>query len=236
MVGYVLLFFLVFIVLSYCVSLRSEFHVVMSVMISALKRCSVRLYLQLFMSYLRYLCLLAHSGVQHLLCCVCLHLAYPMLPVSLDCLRLVYPMLPVSLDCLRLVYPMLPVSLDCLRLVYPMLSVSLDCLFLITLSVFSIIYIRSTQNIFLSADLLKNIETLPDFQNLLYRHLFTSLCSYYFIDTSEHCSRHPRYIYFTLNVLTEILLQANGSETLVLVLHFHWMISKNKCEICNQVL
>jgi hypothetical protein len=134
------------------------------------------------------------------------------------------------------VYPMLPVSLDCLRLVYPMLSVSLDCLFLITLSVFSIIYIRSTQNIFLSADLLKNIETLPDFQNLLYRHLFTSLCSYYFIDTSEHCSRHPRYIYFTLNVLTEILLQANGSETLVLVLHFHWMISKNKCEICNQVL
>ena len=85
---------------------------------------------------------------------------------------------------------------------------------------------------FLSADLLKNIETLPDFQNLLYRHLFTSLCSYYFIDTSEHCSRHPRYIYFTLNVLTEILLQANGSETLVLVLHFHWM----KCEICNQVL
>ena len=176
------------------------------------------------MSYFRYLCLLVHSEVQHILCCV-----FVFLP-------LLYPMLSVSLDCLRLMYPMLPVSLDCLRLVYPMLSVSLDCLFLITLSVFSIIYIRSTQNIFLSADLLKNIETLPDFQNLLYRHLFTSLCSYYFIDTSEHCSRHPRYIYFTLNVLTEILLQANGSETLVLVLHFHWMISKNKCEICNQVL
>ena len=37
------------------------------------KRCSGRLYLQLFvgglMSYLPYLCLLAHSGVQHILCC-----------------------------------------------------------------------------------------------------------------------------------------------------------------------
>ena len=56
------------------VSLRSEFRVVMSVTISAYKRCSVRPYLQLFvggfMSYLRYLCLLAHSGVQHILCCV----------------------------------------------------------------------------------------------------------------------------------------------------------------------
>jgi len=34
----------------------------------------VRLYLQLFvgwlMSYLRYLCLFAHSGVQHILCCI----------------------------------------------------------------------------------------------------------------------------------------------------------------------
>jgi hypothetical protein len=75
------------------------------------------------MSYLRYLCLFAYSGVQHILCYVFLRLVCPMLPVSLDCfcyvfLRLVYPMLPVSLDCfcyvfLRLVYPMLPVSLDC---------------------------------------------------------------------------------------------------------------------------
>jgi hypothetical protein len=49
------------------VNLRSEFRVVISVTISAYKRCSVRLYLQLFveglMSYLRYLCLLAYSGV-----------------------------------------------------------------------------------------------------------------------------------------------------------------------------
>ena len=35
------------------------------------------------MSYLRYLSLLGHSGVQHILSCVFLHLVYPMLPVSL---------------------------------------------------------------------------------------------------------------------------------------------------------
>jgi hypothetical protein len=38
---------------------------------SHIKRCSVRLYLQLFegglMSYLHYLCLFTHSGVQHIL-------------------------------------------------------------------------------------------------------------------------------------------------------------------------
>ena len=47
-------------ILSYLMSLCSELRVVMSVTISAKKRCSVRLYLQLFvgglMSYLRYLC------------------------------------------------------------------------------------------------------------------------------------------------------------------------------------
>jgi hypothetical protein len=36
------------------------------------------------MSYLRYLCLLAHSGVQHILCCAFRRLVYPMLTVSLD--------------------------------------------------------------------------------------------------------------------------------------------------------
>ena len=39
--------------------------------------------------YLRYLCLLAYSGVQHILCLcflfVFLPFVYPMLPVSLDC-------------------------------------------------------------------------------------------------------------------------------------------------------
>ena len=42
--------------------------------ISALKRCSIRLCLHLFvgglMSYLYLICLLAHSGVQHILCWV----------------------------------------------------------------------------------------------------------------------------------------------------------------------
>ena len=75
--------------LPYYVSLCSEFRVVMFITISASKQCSVRLYLQLFvgglMSYLWYLCSLANSGVQHILCCVFLRLVCPMLPVSLDC-------------------------------------------------------------------------------------------------------------------------------------------------------
>ena len=60
-----LIFFKVFFVLSYYESLRSDFRT-----ISALKRCSVRLYLQLFvggiMSYLRNLCLFVYNGVQHI--------------------------------------------------------------------------------------------------------------------------------------------------------------------------
>jgi hypothetical protein len=48
------------------------------------------------MSYLRYLCLFAHSGVQHILCYVI---------ASFVLLRLVYPMFPVSLDWLFLYYP-----------------------------------------------------------------------------------------------------------------------------------
>jgi hypothetical protein len=42
------------------------------------------------MSYLSYLCLLAYSGAQHILCCVVFLFVF---------LRLVYLMLPVSLDC-----------------------------------------------------------------------------------------------------------------------------------------
>jgi hypothetical protein len=41
---------------------------------NTIKRCLVRLYLQLFleglMSYLRYLCLFAYNGVQHVFVCV----------------------------------------------------------------------------------------------------------------------------------------------------------------------
>jgi len=45
------------------------------------------------MSCLRYLCLFAHSGVQHILCCVfvLLRLVYIMLPVSLDYPFLIAP-------------------------------------------------------------------------------------------------------------------------------------------------
>jgi len=90
-----------FLVLSYYGSLCSAFRVVMSVTISTLKRCSVRLYLQLFvgglMPYLRYMCVFAHSGVQHTLGWFCLvlfcffffFLRLDMLPVSLDCLFMV---------------------------------------------------------------------------------------------------------------------------------------------------
>jgi hypothetical protein len=56
------------------------------------KRCSVSLYFQLFvvalMSYLRYLCLLTCSGVQHIFCCLS-SLLCPMLPISLDCPSLI---------------------------------------------------------------------------------------------------------------------------------------------------
>ena len=37
------------------------------------------------MSYLRYLCLLAYSGIVLCFCFVFVRLVYPMLPVSLDC-------------------------------------------------------------------------------------------------------------------------------------------------------
>jgi hypothetical protein len=63
--------------------------------------------LQLFvgglMSYLRYLCLFAYSGIQHILCC----LLYSSSSVVLCCarVRLVCPMLPVSVDCLFFIVP-----------------------------------------------------------------------------------------------------------------------------------
>ena len=47
------------------------------------------------MSYLRYLCLFAYGGIQHILCCV----------LCFVFLRLVYPILPVSPDCSFLIAP-----------------------------------------------------------------------------------------------------------------------------------
>ena len=60
-----------------------------------IKRCLIRPYLRLFvwglMSYLRYLCLVLHSGVQHILCCVFVLFFFALLPVSQDCLFLTAP-------------------------------------------------------------------------------------------------------------------------------------------------
>jgi len=78
------------------VSLPAEFRVVMS----ALKRCSVRLYLQLFvvglMSYLRYLYLFAYSGVQHILCCVFVLFVFVWCTLYCQFLWIVHFWLPLS--------------------------------------------------------------------------------------------------------------------------------------------
>ena len=80
LVGYVLLIF-IFFVLFCCVSLRSGFRIVMSVVVSVRNRCLVRLCLQLFvgglMSYLCYLFLFAWGGVQHILCWVFVCFVFP---------------------------------------------------------------------------------------------------------------------------------------------------------------
>jgi len=56
-------------VLFYYVSLLSEFRVVMSVVISAWKRCSVCLFLQLFVGgIMSCLHLFGHDGFQHIYC------------------------------------------------------------------------------------------------------------------------------------------------------------------------
>jgi len=53
------------------------------------------------MSYLRYLCLLTYSGVQYMLCFVCLRLVYHMLPVSLDFPCLITPSVFCNVYCNR---------------------------------------------------------------------------------------------------------------------------------------
>jgi hypothetical protein len=44
------------------------------------------------MSYLCYLCLIAYSGVQHILLIFFCHLVHPKLPASLDCPFLIAPL------------------------------------------------------------------------------------------------------------------------------------------------
>ena len=76
--------------LSYYVSLRSDFRVVMSVLISVKKRCSVLVCLQLcvgwVVSSLRYLCYVAYGGVQHILCCVSVLFVFVVCPTLLGSL------------------------------------------------------------------------------------------------------------------------------------------------------
>jgi len=108
-----------------------------------IKRCSVRLYLQLFvgelMSYLRYLCLFAYSGVQHILTIWVSCTRQDLLDLH-GCLgspRFVLRslMLIVLVFCVVFVLFVLVLCLVC-----PMLPVSLDCPFFIALSVFSNVY------------------------------------------------------------------------------------------------
>ena len=73
-VGSVLLIFLLF-VLSYCVSLRSGFHVVMPVTISAWNRCAVRICLKLFVGdpcLVCVICVCLRVMVSSAYCVVCL--------------------------------------------------------------------------------------------------------------------------------------------------------------------
>ena len=66
----------------------------MSVTIAAYKRCPVRRYLQLFVwgliSYLRYLYLVANSGVQHILCCVFVLFVFVLCTIWCQCLWIVH--------------------------------------------------------------------------------------------------------------------------------------------------
>jgi hypothetical protein len=108
-------------------------HSIIVILCHDCRACSVRLYFQLFVgglgSYLRYLCLFAYSGIQHILWCV-FHL-FVFFLCTLCC-----QFLWIVLFLLHLQY-----SLTFIYLVYPMLPVSLDCPVFIAPSVFSNIYL-----------------------------------------------------------------------------------------------
>ena len=83
--GSVALIFFVFFVLSYYVSLRSEFLVVTFATISTYKRCSVHLVCRRsHVLYLRYIYQFAHSGGQHILCCVFCFVCLRLVPYVSD--------------------------------------------------------------------------------------------------------------------------------------------------------
>jgi hypothetical protein len=62
-------------ILSYQMTLRSEFRAAMSATISAYKRLYLQLFVGELMSYICYLILFRHSGVQHILWCVLFYLS-----------------------------------------------------------------------------------------------------------------------------------------------------------------
>ena len=98
-----------FFALSYYVSLRSEFRVVMSVTMSAQQRSLIRPNRQLFvgvvMSYLRYLCLFAHSCVLHILSCVFALFCFVLCTLCYKFLWIVYFKSKHILDCTSGVSP-----------------------------------------------------------------------------------------------------------------------------------
>ena len=87
------------------------------------------------MSYLRYLCFLAHSGVQHILCLFSLCFTSFCVPYVASFAGLSIFDCPFGilwrLFVLYLVYPMLPVPLDCPFMIAPSVfsNVYLSCIF-----------------------------------------------------------------------------------------------------------
>jgi hypothetical protein len=86
------------------------------------------------MSYLRYMCLFAHSGIQHILCCVFVLIFFVLCTLYCQFLWFVLFLLPLRY------------SLTFIYLVYPMLPVSLVCSFFIVPSVFSNVYLLSSNS------------------------------------------------------------------------------------------
>ena len=82
-----------------------------------IKRCSVRLYLLLFVGgVMSYLCLFVHSGVPHILCCVFVFILFVFV------LCLVYTLLPDSLDCPFFIDPSVFSNVYCLWIVHSCLT------------------------------------------------------------------------------------------------------------------
>jgi hypothetical protein len=82
-----------------CCDVRYDFRI---------KRWSVRTYFKLFvgrfMSYLRYLCLLAHSGVQNILCCACVLFVFILYTLCCWFLWMVHFWLPFRYSLLVIFY------------------------------------------------------------------------------------------------------------------------------------